>query len=490
MILTLLKHSRLVFWRSKTLGRSLGTSIFTWFMLGLILLYAIGLGVMLKKLITDVVPEQDVVVTLHGWLIFYWIFELILRLVLQNNISLNIQYYLTQNIRRKTLAHFMLIKSIKNLFLLITLLVFFPFAVSTIMASYSSEIGWAWIFFLLAISFCLHYLTIALQQSTKGNLLLPLILGLVLIGIISLNYWGLVDFSCISSGIMSHVLVTPLLVLVPLLISIGLYALNVKLVLLNLSLDSLPEKNTIAGTGISRWVAYLNSYGIIGQLMALELRLIWRNKRPRAIMVSGVFMLLYFIFFLFRMQDSMMVGIFLLISTGAFMVNYGQLLYSWESGYFDFIITRNISAKQYLISKLVLFLVFNTISLILVSTILVFIDITHLKEIVIWYFINSGVFTYVFIWGTMLGPKSIDANARAMFNYEGLNAFQFLIIIPYFLIPVGIAYLFKISLGEFWQDIILLTFGLSGILFYKYIINFLSIRFTKRKYKISNGFRE
>lgn len=490
MIITLLKHSSLAFWRSNTLGRSLFTTIFTYVMIFLIMLYVLGLGLLLERLLNEFAPANDVIATLHGLLVFYWMVELIARLVLQKNISLNIQYYLTQNVPRTSLVHFMLIKSLKNLFLLITFLLFTPFAFNVVAKDYGLATGLRWLLFMGLISLVMHYLTIAIQQFTKGNLLMPLFLVLGLLGTIYLNVIGVVDFTAYSSQITAVTLNEPLWLALPVFVVAVLYYLDFRIVLNNLSLESLPQRVSQAGSGISYWVNYLNSYGLTGQLVALELRLIWRNKRPRTLMLSALFMMLYFIFFLFRLENSAFVGAFLLISTGAFMVNYGQLMFSWESGYYDFILTRSISAKEYLSGKFVLFLIFNTMGLVVMAILLIFINTSLLKDLMIWYLINSGMFIYIFIWGTMLGPKPIDVNARAMFNYEGINAFQFLVILPYFLLPLGTAYLMSLSIGEIGRDIALMTIGLTGLMFYKPIIKRLAIRLNNRKYKISNGFRE
>ena len=38
------------------------------------------------------------------------------------------------------------------------------------------------------------------------------------------------------------------------------------------------------------------------------------------------------------------VGIFI---TGIFMINYGQMLFSWQGGHYDFTLTRPLSMRQY-----------------------------------------------------------------------------------------------------------------------------------------------
>ena len=488
---TLLAHSWLSFWRSKTLTRSLTTTIFTWFMMGLIMLYALGLGIMLPKVLTNISPDRNPIDLLNSLLFFYWMNELLFRLIFQRNVTLNIQYYLTQRISGYALAHFMLLKSWVNLFLLITLLLFAPFAFGKIVSTYGPTSGWIWFGFLFAISLFLHHFVVALHQLTKGRSLLPLVLGASILIMGYLNIAGYVNFTFLTDKLMTLVLANPLMILGPLLLSAILYFYVLRLIVGNLYLDHLPEKIKVASANLSRWVIYLNSHGTIGQLIALELRLIWRNKRPRSVMVMGVVMMVYFMFILMR-EDSpgFMKGVILLLATGIFMINYGQLLFSWESNHFDFTMTRNFKIKTYLSAKFFLFLGFNTFLIILIGIGLVFIDTALITDLFVWYLVNSGFYAFIFIWGATLGPKSLNANARAMFNYEGMNAFQFIVIIPYLLLPMGMVLLLNSSIGETWTSLLMASIGLLGLIFYKLIISSITEGFLKRKHKILHGFRD
>jgi hypothetical protein len=320
--------------------------------------------------------------------------------------------------------------------------------------------------------------------------LLPFLLGLSLVGIIFINSIGLINITLTSEKFIAFLVAYPFMLIIPAGLTGMMYFYDFTLTKRNLSLDALPKSSAQAGLGVSHWIRYINSFGTIGQLMALELRLIWRNKRPRTIIIMAIIMLAYFGVFIIRLQDSSIIVAFLLISTGMLMINYGQLLFSWESSYFDFLMTRNFTAKTYMISKFVLFFFFNTIALIIVGGFFTFIDMSMVKDLIIWYLINTGFFAYMFIGGTMLGPKPLDINARAMFNYEGINIFQFLVIIPYILVPFAIEAISKLYFGNIWHDIFLIVTGLMGIAFYRRLSGILAGAFSKRKYKILDGFRE
>ncbi len=488
LVITLLNHSRLSFWRSKTLDRSLATAIFTWLMIGMVLMYALALGFMLPKILANVAPDTNPVSLVNSLLFFYWLIEVILRLVWQRNVTLNAQYYLTQNIPRQALTHYMLLKRWGNLFLLLALLIFGPFAVRQVAPLYDAQTAWLWLGFILLTSFWLHHLVIALQQYSQGKMILPLLLGATLFGVIYLDAQGYFKLTAISEQAMTIVMGNPVLILPLAALVAASYYLDFWLVKNNLSLDSLPQDTAVAGAGISQWVTGLTGYGIIGQLVSLELRLIWRNRRARTMAYMSIFLSLYFLFFITRTTN--VAGVFLLFATGAFMINYGQLLFSWESRYFDFLLTRNFSMQTYLKAKLALLVGANTVLLLFNGLILAIIRPSLLPDMASWYLLNSGFFVYLHIAFTMLSAKRIDANARAMFNYEGMNAGQFLIFIPYFLVVGGIFSLVAWLSEETWRWLVVAAPGLLGLLFYRSITGWLAHQFSKRKYKISDGFRE
>lgn len=491
MIFTLLSHSWLSFWRSKSLGRSLGTTIFTWIMIALMLLYAIGIGYMLDKLMLKVAPEEDIMPLLNGLLIFYWMLEFVFRFIIQKNITLNVQYYLTQRISRKSLAHFMLLKSWVNLFLLITVLVFWRFAFTRVGSDFGAQASWVWLLFILGVSFCLHHLVIFIHQISKGKVWIPLVLTIMIAATIYANVLGYIDLLFITKGLMNIVLSNLSMGIIPWLIAGVLYYLDYFFVRKNLALDNLPQEVKTASAGISNWVQYLNSKGVVGQLISIELRLIWRNKRPRGMMLTALMMLAYFILIFLRYDDLTRVfGIVNLVATGALMINYGQLLFSWESYHFDQLMIANFKVEDYIKSKVILLVGFNTI-LLAVSGIAMFaLNSPFIRELPFWYLVNSGLFVYIFIWVGILSAKRIDANARAMFNYEGLNVMQFLIIIPYFGLPSLVKYLIDNNLGEGWGTYVLAGIGLLGLLMFNPIINSLSKLFLKKKYKIMVRLRE
>jgi len=91
--------------------------------------------------------------------------------------------------------------------------------------------------------------------------------------------------------------------------------------------------------------------------LQLDLRMLWRNKRPRSTVFIVLIGLFYGLFFypnpLYQDMPAMyvFVGIFV---TGIFLINFGQFIPAWDSGYYKLLMSQNIPYKDYLQSKYLL----------------------------------------------------------------------------------------------------------------------------------------
>jgi hypothetical protein len=84
----------------------------------------------------------------------------------------------------------------------------------------------------------------------------------------------------------------------------------------------------------------------------------------------------------------------------------------------------------------------------------------------------------------------MDLNKGAMFNYEGVGAAQFLIIIPLmagpYLVYLPFAYLFNDYVGLLALGVT----GLAGILAFRPLSQLIINRLLANRYEISSSFRQ
>src|SRR5690606_2656729 len=89
----------------------------------------------------------------------------------------------------------------------------------------------------------------------------------------------------------------------------------------------------------------------------LDLKLIWRNKRTKSSVFIIVIGLLYGLFFYPQPHFQNIPWFFIFVgvfSTGTFLINFGQFIPAWDSGYYKLLMSQNIKYQQYLQSKFTL----------------------------------------------------------------------------------------------------------------------------------------
>ena len=137
MIFKILKHDWLAFKRSPMLSQSIGQNIFL-ALIGLyFLLTFLSLGIGGGFILKEFFPEADIKKVVYEYLLYWWIFDVLLRFMMQKFPSITLKRYLTLNISRKTICHFMVSRSLVSFFNLLPFFFFIPFYFITL----SSEMG-------------------------------------------------------------------------------------------------------------------------------------------------------------------------------------------------------------------------------------------------------------------------------------------------------------------------------------------------------------
>jgi hypothetical protein len=180
------------------------------------------------------------------------------------------------------------------------------------------------------------------------------------------------------------------------------------------------------------------------------------------------------------------VGIFV---TGIFLINFGQFIPAWDSGYYKMLMSQNIQYKQYLKSKFTLMAVSVVIMFILSIPYVYFgwkILLAHLVAAIY----NIGINTHVILFAGSFNRKKIDLNQRAAFNYQGTGAVQWLVGIPLMVLPLAIFgasyYFVSFEMG----CLVLSVLGLIGIVFHQKLMNFITEKYLDSKYKMIQAFSQ
>ena len=455
-------------------------------------LYFIGifvfLGAFLFKIINKTLPGQDPLVVVNGFL-FYWILgDIFMRFFFQKLPVMSVKPLLTLPVKRSTVVHFVLGKSGFSFFNFLPLFAIIPFGISLLNNGYSGSVVLTWVLTIVLITFIINFLNFILEafSAEKELSFLPVI---VLVGgLFALNFFNIISFMDLLSSAINSITESPVYILIPALILVALYSFNFKILRQKLYLDaSLQSKVKDVETSDLSWT---KRFGDIAPFMQLDLKLIWRNKRTKSMALLMVIGLLYGLFFYPQPMYKDMVFMYAFIgifSTGFFLINFGQFIPAWDSGYYKMLMSQNIKYEQYLRSKFILMVMSVAVMFVLGIPYVFFgwkILIAHFAAAIY----NIGVNSHVIMWGGSFNRKKIDLDKKAAFNYQGTGAVQWLIGIPLMALPMALFGLVNWLVGFAAAIALLIVLGLVGILLHKKLMTFITQKYSDSKYKMIEAF--
>ena len=212
-------------------------------------------------------------------------------------------------------------------------------------------------------------------------------------------------------------------------------------------------------------------------------------------MLSGFFLLYGLIFYnnpAYQTEPGEIYSIFIFVGafiTGIFMIQYGQQFLSWNSSNFDFFLNKKDGIEALVKGKYLLLVSVSMICF-LASVPYTFFGWQFLFIHLATFLFNIGILIHVIIYFALWKPKPMDLNKGAMFNYEGIGAAQFLIIIPMMAGPYIIYLPFSILIGDYAGLLALGIAGIMGLLGFKKLAQINIDRIKSNRYEISSSFRQ
>ena len=478
------------FLRSASFGKGLAIKILMVFLALYFISIFLGLGVLLYPGLKKTFPDQDPLYIVNS-ILFYWIIgDLVFRFFFQKLPVMAVKPLLVLPVKRRKIVNYVLGKSVTSFFNFLPLFAIIPFGITLLTEGYPTVSVLTWMFTLILVSLIINFLNFIIESFSSEIELSFLPIISIVGGLFALNYFNIISFSQIFSNGFNAVYNTPILIVIPVLILIGLYVLNFKLLRKKLFLDSgLKEKVKEIETSNLDWT---KNFGAIAPFMQLDLKLIWRNKRTKSSVFMVVMGLLYgLVFYPQPMYLNMpwffaFIGIF---STGIFLINFGQFIPAWDSSYYKLLMSQNIKYEQYLQSKFTLMALSVVILFVLGIPYVFFgwkILLAHFAAAIY----NVGVNTHVILYGGSFNRKKIDLSQKAAFNYQGTGAVQWLIGIPLLFIPMGIFALFYFLIGFELGYLVLAILGILGIVFHQKIMKGITAKYVQSKYKMIDAFNQ
>ncbi|MEZ2337186.1 DUF5687 family protein [Mucilaginibacter sp. RCC_168] len=489
MVSTFIRHELKAFWRSKNTGKSVTIRVVMALLILYLFLNVLFVGIFLDKALGEIFTNDDLVKSFCGILLIYFLFDLLMRLQLQELPTLRVQPYLHLPIKRNTLVRYLALTAVFSVFNLWPFVLFLPFIFKIIAPDSGFITAFAFIVAVAGLTVFNNYLALYIKRKSNLNGWVFLVSAAVLILITTCDFrWHLYSLHDISYAFFGRFVTIPALAIVPLALGIVMYYFNFLYLKQNMYLETLTA-HKIKNYKSSTDIPILARFGAVGDLAANEIKLILRNKRPRSALVMGLFFMFYGLIFYTNREYGQAMYIFVgMFMTGIFIISYGQFMFSWQGSHFDGLLVSNISFSDFLKAKYLLFTMVSTVAFLL-TTPYVYFGWKILAVHFVMYLWNIGINTTMVLFFANRNYKRIDLSKGASFNWEGVGATQLLLSFPLILAP----YLIYLPFMVFkHQDMGLIALTIIAVLFIltrNYWIKQLEADYYSKRYQIAEGFR-
>ncbi len=472
------------FIRSASFGKNLAMKIIMGFLMIYFSLIFIGMGVGAFYVLKEMKLEP--LVTVNKFLIYYFLFDLVIRLLLQPIPVLNIKPLLVLPLKKPTIVHFSLGKTVLSFFNWIHALFFIPFSVVLILNGYDVVEIIFWHLGVMSIIYINNFLNIILTNIDR----LFVLFLIVIVALAGAQYYQLFDITTFTTPFFQSLYDIDGLFLIPILLLVALHAFTFKYFEKNLYLDAgLSVKQDIASTENLSW---LNQFGTLGTFLKNDIKLIKRNKRSKTTIVMSVVFLFYGLIFFGNTHQPPAMHIFAgIFVSGGFLFVFGQFVPSWDSSYYQLMMTQNIPYRGYITSKWWLIVIATFISTILASFYLFYGWEVYLT-IVVGAIYNIGVNSHLVLLGGAFTKTPIDlSNASGAFgDKKAFNVSAMLLSLPKIFLPLLLYWLGLHFADKTIALILVAGAGVLGFIFKEKVFSLIEKRYKKEKYSTISAYKQ
>lgn len=479
------------FFRSASLGKSIGLKILMGF-LGLYFTAAfLMFGIGLYPLIIEYFPGEEPLFLVNRFVLVWLVLDLGYRFLLQNLPIMDIKPLMLLPIRKRKVVNFVLFKSLYSFFNFLPLLVIIPFGIYNIYKqSFDNEAIIAWMVAMIGLTLSVNFANFIIKKNFTDNIkaLLPVVGSIAVIAI--LDYYKIFESSVWFGKGLNEVLEQPLLAVIPILMFLFFYKWNQKDLESKFYLDAtLREEVKDANTSEFLWT---RRFGDLAPFLQLDLKMIWRNKRPKTTVYISILFLAYGLIFYRNDHYHEMPAFFIFVGifiTGIFMINFGQFVPAWDAGYYPLIMAQNIPLKQYLTAKAGL-ITFSVVVLAILSTPYLYFGWKILLINMVCAVYNIGVNIPILLYAGSFNRKKIDLDKSPFMNYQGMGATQWIVGLPLMLMPLLIFWVFNKFISFESALTVLFGLGVMGLMLRNRAISLIAERYKRQKYAMIEGFKQ
>ncbi|MFK5889123.1 MAG: DUF5687 family protein, partial [Flavobacteriaceae bacterium] len=442
---------------------------------------AIAIGIGIFFIIKKSMPQSDPVVIINNFLVYYFLIDLVIRFFMQQLPFMNIQPLMLQPIGKKTIINYLMGKSMLSFFNIIPLFIFLPLSVVLFIQGYN---GWHVLTWFMGLVFLIQANNFLNFIIDKNNTFFYILIGL-LTAFIGLEFFKIFKISSYIGVAFNAFFNNSAWLIIPVFIFSELYLITFKNLKRRFYLENFNTKKVKSVKAAD--LSWLNRFGAMAPFLKNDIKLIWRNKRPRQVMFTSFIFLFYALMIFTNPTYQKMQGFIAFAAvmvTGGFLMTFGQLVPSWDSEYYKLMMSQNIPYKQFLEAKWYLMVVGVVISFVLCTPYIYF--GWHIYGLIVAgavFNIGLNGFLGLLAGALNMTPIKLNVKAKAFQNTNKFNPILLLVALPKVFLPMLLFYI-PYKLINYEAGILVL--GLSGVigLFFKnFFIRNIEKVYQKRKYK-------
>jgi hypothetical protein len=485
------KHFIKLEWKSFRRSASFGNNLALKIIMGLAALYFIVCFAILGTAVFFILKEEgyEPLVTINKYLIYYVLIDLIIRYFLQKMPVTNIKPLLVLPIKRSSIVHYSLGKTVISFFNVLHAFFFLPFTIVLLVQGYGYQ-AVLWFLGMTAMIYTNNFVNILVNSK---NIVFYIVLT-ILAGLGASQYYNVFDVTAYTKLFFQGMYDANYLFLVPIILLVTTYYFSFDYFKTRLNLDDgLAKKKDLATTQNFTW---LNQFGTLGTFLKNDIKLLKRNKRSRTTVIMSFLFIFYGLLFFSNAVEvyrspSFQVFASIFVS-GGFLFTFGQFIPSWDSAYYQLMMSQNIQYKEYISSKWWLMVIGTVIATIIASFYWVFFGWQIYMLIVVGAIYNIGVNSHLVMLGGAFVKTPIDLSTskQAFGDKQAFNVKTMLISIPKLLIPVGLYslgfYLFSANIGYLFVAFA----GVIGFGFRNYVFNRIEKIYKTEKYATIAAYKQ
>ncbi len=471
----------------KNLAVSLLLGLFALYMAAIFLFLGFSLNELLEKAHNTLNPTE----LFNGGMLYILLGGLGIRFFMQQLNTVNLPPYQVLPIKRSSLINFLLLKALFSPLNYFLLLVVVPFSIKSVVGYYGAGVAVRFVLSFVLVVWFNSFMASFLKRK-YGSSLFSFLLVIAIFGtIVALEYFEVFSLFSVSKSVFGFIVFKSYGCFVSLGAVIIAFLLNKWFFSQNFYAERFNKK--MQGDKVySANLSFLDRFGAVGELIALEIKLILRHKRTKSMLFLSAFFLLYGLMFYTKEVYAKSNGMLFFVAmfmTGLLMFMYGQWVVSWDSSHFDSLMTKNVPVKTYINANYYLLLSFNVLCFVLTTPYFYFgmkIVYMHLTAFVF----NTGVNVYLLLYLCTYNTKRIDLSKSSAMNYQGTTFKSFLIVLPIMFVPMLLVFIISTFFSMLVALWILTILGFAGILLRQPILALCVKQFNSRKYKLAEGFRQ